>query len=70
MVLKKGESRSVLTDWAERHEPTAVARVIKRLGRFAGNTTDPATGLAAQELVDLIENSVPTKTPMGETDEE
>lgn len=43
-----------LKSWAQGHEPAAVSRVVKRLERFSGNTTDPSTSLAAEELVSMI----------------
>lgn len=43
-----------LKDWADSHGPAAVGRVVKRIERFSGNTTDEATGAAARDLVELI----------------
>ena len=61
---------ATIKQWAEGHDRGAVLRVAKRLGRFAKNTQDPDTSLAAQDLVDMIENAIPDKTPMGETEDE
>ena len=59
-----------IKQWATGHDAAAVSRVAKRIARFAKNTQDPDTSLAAQDLVDMIENAVPDKTPMGETEDE
>ena len=44
-----------IKQWIESHEPTAIARVVKRLQRFGGNTNDDATATAAAELVEMIQ---------------
>ena len=64
---------SIKTDiqvWTETYGAEAASRVAKRIKRFAGNTMDADTSLAAEALVNLIENAIPDKTPMGETDNE
>ena len=61
---------ATIKEWAKVHDPAALQRVAKRIKRFATNTQDPDTSLAAQDLVSMIENAVPDKTPMGETDED
>jgi hypothetical protein len=50
---------STLKQWAEGHEPAAISRIQKRLARFAGNTGDPSTAGAAQELAEMIETVLP-----------
>jgi hypothetical protein len=50
-------SMPTLKQWAESHEPVAVERIHKRLMRFAENTTDPATSLAANELLAMIQDA-------------
>ena len=45
---------TTLKQWAEAHGPTATGRVVKRIERFAGNTVDAGTALAAEELVQMI----------------
>ena len=48
---------TTLKQWAETHGPTAVGRVVKRIERFAGNTTDPATSIAAEDLLKMIQEA-------------
>ena len=48
-----------LKQWGESHGAPAVSRVVKRIERFAGNTSDSETSLAAQELVGMIKDAVP-----------
>ena len=52
---------STLKQWSELHRPSAVSRVASRIERFAGNTGDPETALAAAELCKLIRDSLPKK---------
>jgi len=44
---------TTLKEWAEGHG-TAAARVAKRIERFANNTTDPDTSMAAGELLEMM----------------
>lgn len=46
-----------ITEWAKRHDPKAIARVVSRLNRFANNTSDPATQNAALELLEIVNNA-------------
>lgn len=50
---------TTIKQWAEGHGTPAVSRVAKRLARFANNSTDPDTSLAAGELVSMIEEAMP-----------
>lgn len=43
-----------LKQWAEGHGAAPVSRVVKRIERFATNTGDSDTAIAAQELVDML----------------
>lgn len=52
---------STLKQWSELHRPSAVSRVASRIERFAGNTGDPETALAAAELCKLIRDTLPKK---------
>ncbi len=49
---------SALKQWADQHGDAAVGRVVKRIERFAGNTTDAATSDAATDLINLIKKEV------------
>ena len=49
---------TTIKQWAEAHGSSA-ARVGKRIERFAGNTSDPDTHDAAQELVEMIQSALP-----------
>ena len=44
---------ATLQEWAEAH-PKGALRVARRIERFAGNTTDPETSAAAEELLDML----------------
>ena len=48
-----------LKQWADAHGAAPVSRVAKRIERFASNTTDPETSLAAQELIEMIQAALP-----------
>jgi hypothetical protein len=50
-------SKGELKQWADNHGVAAVDRVVKRIQRFAGNTTDESTGAAANDLLQLIKNT-------------
>ena len=50
-----------LKQWAEAHGPQPVTRIASRLERFAGNTGDPETALAAAELCKLLRDTLPKK---------
>lgn len=52
---------ATLKQWAEAHGAGPVSRVAKRIERFAGNTQDPDTSLAAEELVKMITEAAPKK---------
>lgn len=54
-------ANTTLKQWAEAHGTNAVGRVVKRIERFAGNTTDDSTSAAAQELLEMIGAVVPKK---------
>ncbi|AZS06618.1 hypothetical protein SEA_JACOREN57_53 [Mycobacterium phage JacoRen57] len=45
---------NLIKQWADGHGAAAVSRVVKRIERFANNTTDPETSAAAKELIALI----------------
>lgn len=47
-----------LQDFVERHPQSATNRLVKRIQRFAGNTTDPDTSLAAEELVKMFIDAI------------
>ena len=49
---------TTIKQWAESSEPSAIARVVKRLERFSGNTTDAATQACAGELVEMIKKEI------------
>jgi len=48
---------TTLKQWAELHGPQPVSRIATRLERFAGNTGDPETALAAAELCKLLRDT-------------
>ena len=50
-----------LKQWADAHGPQPVKRIAARMERFAGNTGDPETALAAAELCKLLRDSLPLK---------
>lgn len=52
---------STLKQWADTHGPQPVSRISARLERFAGNTGDPETALAAAELCKLLRDTLPKK---------
>ncbi|UOW93131.1 hypothetical protein SEA_NOSHOW_64 [Mycobacterium phage NoShow] len=56
---------TTIKQWVEGHGVGPVSRVVKRMERFAGNTTDPETSLAATELLEMIKSAL----PKGATDE-
>lgn len=45
---------TTLEEWVKAHGNGPVSRVVKRIERFSGNTTDPDTSLAADDLVKMI----------------
>lgn len=45
--------------WAETHPRAAVLRVVSRLDRFANNTSNEETSLAAQDLVAKLKEATP-----------
>ena len=52
---------TTLKQWAEAHGPGPVGRVVKRIERFAGNTSDDGTAAAAKELLEMIGGVMPKK---------
>ena len=52
---------STLKQWADTHGPQPVSRISARLERFAGNTGDPETALAAAELCKMLRDVNPKK---------
>lgn len=50
---------TTLKQWADTHGPQPVTRIAGRLERFAGNTGDPETALAAAELCKMLRDTVP-----------
>lgn len=57
---------NVLKVWADAHGPSAVGRVVKRIERFSGNTSDSDTAAAAKDLVKLITSNLPKKADDAE----
>ena len=52
---------STLKQWADLHGSEPIKRIAARLERFAGNTGDPETALAAAELCKLLRDTLPKK---------
>lgn len=52
---------TTLKQWADAHGAGPVSRVVKRIERFAGNTTDDGTAAAATELLEMIAAVAPKK---------
>lgn len=50
---------STFREWATTHPAPAVNRIVRRIERFAGNTADEETSLAAQDLVDKLKEAIP-----------
>lgn len=51
-----------LKQWAAAHGVKPVSRVVSRIERFAGNTTDTEVQSAATELIDMLKEALPTLT--------
>lgn len=54
---------NLLRQWSDSHGAAATGRVVKRIERFAGNTTDEATGAAARDLIELIKANTAKEEP-------
>ena len=50
---------TTIKQWAEGHGAAPVGRLVKRMERFASNTVDPSTSLAAEELIQMIKAALP-----------